>query len=426
MGIIRNIPALSRTAAHADALSIMDAGLAAVDTDDAVRRSVRIVNDTLTIGGRSWDLGSYRHIHVIGFGKASCAAAQVLEEILGTRLTRGMALTSTPGTCSIIELCEATHPLPSSRNIELSERLVKECENVGPDDLVLVIVSGGGSAMLCWPAEECTQQERLYHDANRSGMTIHELNAVRKHLSGLKGGGLAKLLHPATVIGLVFSDVPGEYPEIVASGPTYPDATTVADAQAILDRFGLSPYALLETPKDLSLFQKVTNVLIVSNDVALHAMSRRASELGYRVETAGDDRYDAPHLLASSMQSLAKPGTAVLAGGETMVKLPEPHGVGGRNQHCALTAALTLRDGQVFAAAASDGMDNGPHCGAVTDATTMARAAAAGLDAPAALMFCNEDPVFAKLGDFIETGPTGANVSDLYLLLTPKERPVTG
>jgi hydroxypyruvate reductase len=115
-----------------------------------------------------------------------------------------------------------------------------------------------------------------------------------------------------------------------------------------------------------------------------------------------------------------------MAGGETAVVLPEPHGVGGRNQHCALTAAFTLRDGQVFVAMASDGMDNGPHGGAIVDATTVSRASAAGLDASDSLKRCDEDPLFTALGDFIETGPTGANVSDLYLLLTPKENPVTG
>jgi glycerate-2-kinase len=425
MAIIRNRSELARTPVHRDALAIIEAGLAAVDTSAAVHRSVHMVGSTLTVGDRSWDLTAFRHIHVIGFGKASCAAAQALEEILGTRLTRGMALTNAPGTCSVIELCEATHPLPSVRNSELSEKLVKECEAVAPEDLVLVVVSGGGSAMLCWPAAECVQQERLYHEANRAGITIRELNTVRKHLSGLKGGGLAKLLHPATVIGLIFSDVPGDSPELVASGPTYPDTSSVADAQAIIDRHGLGSYTLHETPKDLSLFEHVVNIVIVSNDVALRAMAQSASELGYAVSTAGDDRYDPPTPLVASLQSLAEPGTAVIAGGESTIVLPEPHGVGGRNQHVALTAAFTLRDGQVFAAMASDGMDNGPHGGAVADETTVSRAAAAGLDAADTLKRCDEDPLFRQLGDFIETGPTGANVSDLYLLVTPKKNPVT-
>jgi len=421
MGIIRNSEALSRTPAHRDALAVIEAGLASLSTDAAVRRAVRVDGTVLRVNDRQWDLTAFRHVHVIGFGKASCAAAEALEEILGSRLTRGMALTNRPGTCSVIELCEATHPVPSARNSELSERLVRECEEVAPDDLVLVIVSGGGSAMLCWPAAECTQQERLYHAANRAGMTIHELNTVRKHISGLKGGGLAKLLHPATVVGLVFSDVPGDSPELVASGPTYPDASSVADAQAIIDRYGLGTFELTDTPKDLQLFEKVTNIVVMSNDVPLHAMAQRASELGYAVVTAGDDRYDPPESLLDSFRTLSEPGTVVLAGGEVSVVLPEPHGVGGRNQHCALVAASVLRDGQVFAAVASDGMDNGPHGGALVDGTTLERAAVAGLDAAGTLTRCDEDPFFSRLGGHIETGPTGANVSDLYLLLTPKQ-----
>jgi hydroxypyruvate reductase len=326
-----------------------------------------------------------------------------------------VALGAENKTCRTIDVCEATHPLPSAKNVELSKRLVKECESVTADDLMLVIVSGGGSAMLCWPASECEQATRLYKAAVRSGLSIHELNTVRKHLSARKGGGLAKLLHPATVVGLIFSDVPGGSPEMVASGPTFPDASAVADAQTIIDRYELGDFQLTETSKDLDLFRNITNIMLVSNHTALDAMSAKASALGYAAVIAGADRYDAPEQVAAFMQQHAAPRTAVIAGGEPILRVPPEPGEGGRNQHTALTAATMLRDGQVFASLASDGTDNGLHAGALVDTGTPDRAD--GMDFAEYINQFDDTAILKKTGDLIETGPTGTNVSDLMLLL---------
>lgn len=407
--------ALERSPAHIDALDILEAGLAAVDTDSVVRESVSMDGETLQVRERAVDLSSFRNIHVIGFGKASCAAASALSEILGNRVTKGVALGTEAKVCRTIDVCEATHPRPSAKNLELSERLVRECEEVGPSDLVIVIVSGGGSAMLCWPQSECDQAGRLYGASLRAGLPIHELNTVRKHLSSLKGGGLAKLLHPATVIGLIFSDVPGGSPELVASGPTYPDPSTIADAQAIIDRYSLGNFTLSETPKELDIFRNVTNIVLVSNQNALDGMASKASSLGYSAVIVGADRYDAPDSLVHFMQSRSSPRTAVIAGGEPTLRVPENAGVGGRNQHTALVAASLLTNEQIFASLASDGIDNGTHAGAIVDAQTPGRADGIGF-AEKIEMF-DDTMVLQKTGDIIDTGPTGANVSDLLLLL---------
>jgi len=420
MARIRNRDALATTVARRDALDIVEAGLTAVDTEAVVRARVRLDGDTLRIGDRSWDLFRFRHVHLIGFGKASCAAAVALEEILGPRLSRGIALGNTPRICRTIDICEATHPLPSPRNAELSERLVRACEQVAPGDLVLVVISGGGSAMLCWPASECEQGIRLYAAANRAGLDVAALNTVRKHLSLLKGGGLAKLLHPATVVGLVFSDIPGGHPDMVASGPTYPDTTTIADARAVIDRYALGEFELLETPKDLRYFANVTNTVLVTNRTALDAMAARAASLGWRPVIVGDDLTESSEQVVARMRAAAAPGTAVIAGGEPSIAIPERHGTGGRNQHTALTAALALGDTQVFASVASDGMDNGPHGGALTDTGTPARAHDTGMDPAAHLQRSDEEPLLRATGDLLDIGPTGANVSDLLLLLTPR------
>lgn len=399
-----------------DALDIIKAGIAAVRTEDVVRRSIRLDGSVLTIAGHSLHLERFRHIHVIGFGKASCEASATLENILGDRISQGIAIGTETRTCNMIDLCEATHPLPSATNVHLTERLVRQCESVTAEDLVLVVVSGGGSAMLCWPESECEQGVRLYDAANRAGIPITALNTVRKHISSLKGGGLAKLLYPATVVGLIFSDVLGGRNELVASGPTYPDTSTVAEARAVIDTYKLGSYDLLETPKDPRYFEAVTNIVLVSNRDALGAMAARASALGYHPTIIGADFYDTPEQLVSLMQRDATPDCACIAGGEVSYAIPEHHGTGGRNQHVALTAALVLRHGQTFAAIASDARDNGPHAGAITDEGTVGR----GTDMSAVehLARCDETPFLERTGDLVEMPPTGVNVSDLYLLLS--------
>jgi glycerate 2-kinase len=416
---IRNYDELASTPARRDVLDIIESGLAAIDTGAVVRKHVQVNGNRLIIGTLQYDLNAYRHIHVLGFGKASCAAASVLDELLGERLFHGIALGSEAKVCRTIDVCEATHPLPSERNLELSSRLVRECETITADDLVLVIVSGGGSAMLCWPASECEQGVGLYEASVRKGLTIEELNTARKHISSLKGGGLAKLLHPATVVGLIFSDVPGNAPDMVASGPTYPDSSTVADAQSVIDRHDLGSYQLQETPKDMTLFKNVSNIVMVSNSTALDAMSTKSRSLGYAVQVIASDMYDEPDALVNRFSAAATAHSVVLGGGESRMVIPESGGMGGRNQHVALTAAMQLRRGQLFASIASDGSDNGDGAGALVDDATVRRASESGLDAAAVLLRFDEHMLLDTVGAIVLTGLTGANVSDLMVLLTP-------
>ncbi|MCC6934243.1 MAG: DUF4147 domain-containing protein [Candidatus Yanofskybacteria bacterium] len=416
---IQNYTALARTPARRDALDIIEAGLAAIDTATIVRSTITYRGSILTVGAHSWDLRTFRRVHAIGFGKASCAAAAELERILGDRLNHGIALGTEHRVCQTIDICEASHPLPSERNVELTERLVRQCEGVSSDDLVIVIVSGGGSAMLAWPMSEYAQGVRLYEAANRAGLTIEELNTVRKHISGLKGGGLAKLLYPATVIGIVFSDIPGDAPALVASGPTYPDHTTVADAQAIIDRHRLGSFDLRETPKEPRYFEHVTNIVLASNTVSLDAMAAHARTLGYTAQVIGNDFTGSAQELIHMMRQRSEPHSVVLVGGEARLVIASGGGIGGRNQHVALTAATMLADGQAFAAIASDGRDNGDTAGALVDDSTLERATSCGFSPDTMLQQFNEQPLLAGTGDLVFTGPTGSNVSDLYILLVP-------
>lgn len=416
---IRNFDSLATTPARRDALDIVEAGLRSIDTAAVVRDRVRLAGSVLSIDTKSYDLATYRNVHVFGFGKASCEASAALEQILGERIHAGISIGTRANTCKTIKVCEASHPLPSPENVLHSGEIVAQCEDLSSEDLVLVVVSGGGSAMLCWPSSECDQGTLLYEASIRKGLTIQELNVVRKHISSLKGGGLAKLLHPATVVGLIFSDVPGNMPDMVASGPTYPDDSTVADAQAIIRKYELGSFELMETPKDASLFGNVTNIVLVSNETALQAMAHSAENLGYDSDIIASDMYDEPSSLVARFTAVARPHSVMLGGGESRFIVAARGGRGGRNQYVALTAATGLQAGQMFASIASDGNDNNDCAGALVDDSTVAHATASGFDTGDTLRNFDEHALLEKTGTLVYTGPTGANVSDLMFLLTP-------
>lgn len=414
---IRNTEALATTPLRRDALAIAEAAFEAIDTETVIRARLAYHGATLTIDGADYDLNAYKRIMVLGFGKTSCKAVQTIEQLLRERITKGVAIDVHAGVCDIVEIVQGSHPRPSAGNVEVSERMVAMAREAAADDLVIVVVSGGGSSLLCWPAEECDQGARLYDDAKRTGMTIEETNIVRRHISSVKGGGLAAILYPATVIGLIFCDVPGDHFEDVASGPTYYDTTTIVDAQVILDQHGLTGYTLTETPKDRSLFDHVHNLPMVSNTLALQGMAVAAAKLGYTVVNAGSALYDEPAALVRRLR--AEPGEklAVIAGGESQLAVTRAGGKGGRCQYIALAALSQLADDELVLPFASDGIDNSVTAGAIADKETRAKLAAKDISVPAALeSFDTYHPLDAS-GDMLLTGQTDANVSDLYIFL---------
>lgn len=438
MSRIKNIEQLGITPLRRDALAIAEAAFEAIDTETVIRARLAYSGSTLTIDGTDYDLNAYKRIMVLGFGKASCKAVQTIEGLLRERITKGVAIDVHAGVCDIVEVAQGSHPRPSAGNVEVSERMVAMAREAGADDLVIVVVSGGGSSLLCWPAEECDQGGKLYDDAKRVGMTIEEMNTVRRHISAVKGGGLAAVLYPATVLSLVFCDVPGDHFEDVASGPTYYDASTIADAQAILDRYQLSGYTLTETPKDASLFDKVTNLHMVSNTLALTGMAAAATRLGYRVVNVGSALYDEPQTLIQKMRAeifkersdyenpsvVAQRATAeageklaVIAGGESRLSVARAGGKGGRCQYIALAALSQISDTELLLPFASDGIDNSDTAGAIADSETKRKLAEKDISVPAALeSFDTYHPLEAS-GDMLMTGQTDANVSDLYIFL---------
>ena len=414
---ITNSEALNTNALRADALSIAEAAYNAIDTDAVTRSRLALTGSGLSVEGKTYDLNKFSKIKILGFGKASCKAVQTLESLLKGRISEGVAIDIRAGTCDIVSVEKGTHPRPSPENVIATGKIVKMTEEKSDDELYIVVVSGGGSSLLCWPVSECEQGGRLYDDFARVGGTIDEINLVRKHISGVKGGGLAALLYPATVIGLVFCDVPGDYFEYVASGPTYYDKSTVLDAQAVLDKYSLSGYALNETPKDKKFFEKVCNVKVISNTVALDAMAAEANRLGYRPVNVGKSLYEHPALLLKRMYGELKENTAVLAGGEPSFPISSTGGKGGRCQYTALEALKNIKEGEILLAFASDGRDNSDSAGAVADIETFAKSKAKNLLIDESLQSLNTYDFLEATGDLLYTGVTDANVSDLFVLL---------
>jgi hydroxypyruvate reductase len=431
-------------------LAVQRAALAAVDPGAAVRRQVRRQGNLLTVAGRAYDLSAIERIWVVGGGKAATAMAAALYAILGQRLAGGLVVTKVGHTgtrdTGPVQIVEAGHPLPDQAGVDGAQRLAALLAQATQRDLVLVVISGGGSALLTLPAEGLSLAD-LQETTDlllRSGATIVELNAVRKHLSQIKGGGLVRLAAGVPLATLILSDVVGDPLDVIASGPTVPDPTTFAAAWRVLERYALVeriPPAVrqrlqagldgtvAETPKEgATLFACVQNAIVGNNRLAAEAAVETAQALGFNalllstfVEGEARQVARVAAALAKELVSadcpVAKPACLVW-GGETTVTV-RGRGLGGRNQELALAAALAMEGlpGVVLVALGTDGTD-GPTdaAGAVATGETVARARVLGLD-PAAHLHNNDAyPFFDALGDLIRTGPTGTNVNDLLFI----------
>jgi glycerate 2-kinase len=424
--IIRNFEALATTPARTALLSIAEAGLQAIRTPEVVRHAVSCVGNTLTVSGVAYDLGEYKHVYILGVGKCAYDAAVELEALLGDRISDGLIIDVHTGEgLTRIRARTGTHPYPSAENIAYTKELLDLAATAGAHDLVLVIISGGGSALLCQPVTHSSVEEaNVVKHLFKGGATIEELNTVRKHLSKARGGGIAAAAHNATVVSLLFSDVPGNDLHTIASGPTILDVSTLADAATVLekyhaDRSGFSSKHLIETPKDAGLFLHVRNELVLTNETALVAMEARAKDLGYHVfirdtELVGEARAAGKMIEEELRASAAR--TVLLYGGETTVTIHGP-GKGGRNEELALGALADVADDELILSFASDGRDNTDFAGGIADVETKALANAQHLNAEDYLYTNDSFSFFHTLQQGVVTGYTGANVADLVIAL---------
>lgn len=425
-----------------DVEALQRAALAAVEPAAAVHRQVRREGDELIAADVTYPLNRYEKVYLLAIGKAAVPMAAAVVALLGDRLDGGVVVTKyghgQAGGYTLppkIEVIEAGHPVPDVNSVRGAQAVVALTRRATERDLVLCLLSGGGSALLTLPAEGFTLEEQraLTEALLRSGATIQELNTVRKHWSQVKGGNLARLVAPATLLTLVLSDVIGDSLEVIASGPTVPDPTTVADARAVLARYGVQPSRPLpfqETPKPGDpVFSRVQHVIVGSNRLAALAAVEEARRLGYHALLLGTYLEGEAREVGKVAAALAKsmlahsdplpPPACLVWGGETTVTV-KGSGVGGRNQELALAAAIALDGwrGAVVATLATDGTD-GPTdaAGAIVTGETVAQARALGLDPLAALAANDSYTFFDRLGALVRTGPTGTNVNDLLFIL---------
>jgi glycerate 2-kinase len=430
-------------------LKSLESALKAVDPKQIIQSKIVLKDSTLHVNGYSFDTKRFKSVYVIGGGKASGLMAEALEQIMGSHITKGIVNVprGSKEKTDIIELHEASHPIPDRSGVEGTRRMVEIAEQAEEDDLIICLISGGGSSLMPLPRGEISiADKREITDALlKCGATINEINTVRKHISDFKGGWVAKKAYPATILNLILSDVVGDPLDFIASGPAVPDSTTFGDAIRVLKKYGLwdaSPASIRkvlsegqknlipETPKaNDEAFKKVFNIVVGNNRFASLAACQclKSEGLNTLLLTAtleGEARH-VGIMLASIACEVAVSGNpvtrpaGVIAGGETTVTVTGK-GLGGRNQEIALAAAQKMSGmgEMVVGSLSTDGVD-GPTdaAGAIADGETSTRAAKMGL-APEEFMAENDSyHFFSKLGDLIFTGPTGTNVNDVSVVV---------
>jgi hydroxypyruvate reductase len=428
------------------ALKMARAAIEAADPEISVLEAVRSDDDGIAIGdwSASWD--DIGRVIVVGAGKAACPMARAIEDVLDERIDAGVVVTKDGSVepTHRIQVRVAAHPVPDQNGVDAASEILELVSELDERDLVIVLLSGGGSALLVAPADGISLDDKQIttNALLASGATIHEINTVRKHFSRVKGGQLARACGPAAVVTLALSDVIGDSLDVIASGPTVPDTSTYGDALAVIDRYGLRetlPKSVVErfrrgaagdlpeTPKPGDdAFRRSVVRIVGSNRTALTAAADAARANGYepRVLTSslrGEAR-EVANVLVAIAEGVANSDRpcGLICGGETTVTLGSNPGTGGRNQELALAAALEIdgRDDIVVLSVGTDGTD-GPTdaAGGIVDGESVRRAREAELDVRDALRRHDAYPLLAEIDDLVVTGPTGTNVMDVVIVL---------
>jgi hydroxypyruvate reductase len=435
-----------------DAQEIFLAGVRAVDGEAAIKRHCRVKEDRFEVDAKAYELAEFENIYVIGAGKAGASMAKALEEMLGERITEGLVNVKYGHVVPLrrVNVVEAGHPVPDEAGRDGAEAIMELVEKAGKKDLVICLISGGGSALLPLPVDGVTLSDK--QDTTKillaCGATIHEINAIRKHISLVKGGGLARAAYPGTLVSLVLSDVVGDDLDVIASGPTVPDSSSFKDCMAILDKYGIAekvPVGVLhhiqngvagkvaDNPKEGDpIFSATHHAIVGSNMECVLAAENKARGLGYGTLILSSMVEGETKEVAQVHVGIAKeilktghplsPPACVLSGGETTVTI-KGKGLGGRNQEFVLAAAIGLAGWKevVVLSGGTDGTD-GPTdaAGAVVDERTVQRAQNLGLVPADSLSNNDAYPFFETLGDLVKTGPTNTNVMDLRIMLVMK------
>ncbi|HUC01908.1 MAG TPA: DUF4147 domain-containing protein [Candidatus Paceibacterota bacterium] len=423
---IKNFDELAVTDARRTLLAIAEAGYETIDTEGVLSNKLSLEGDTLLVGGEAIDLRAVGKVIFIAIGKCAAEAGAFAERVLGARIADGVVVDVKvcPELPHLRTFC-GTHPLPSDDNKQAAQAIVAVLAGLTKADLVIFVVSGGGSTLLFLPEDPASNEEiPIMETLIGAGATIQEINVIRKHLSHARGGNLAKAAYPARVVSLIFSDVVGDDLSSIASGPTVKDTTTMDDAARVLEKYrvletcNIEQCGLMETPKEDIYFERVSNVLVVSSRHALDAMAVSAAGLGFKAEIRTSELTgeadDVGKMIADAVHA-ARPRSVLLWAGETTVKVHSTAARGGRNLQLCASALRFIEDNEEILSFASDGRDHGPFAGAICDIMTKNAALAAGIDPETFRVADNTYALFEKIGNYVMTGDTGSNVSDLMI-----------
>jgi glycerate 2-kinase len=436
-----------------DLKEIYTAGIEAVDPKKALLKHLSVADSSLSLirNGKvtEFNLKNYEHIYIVGAGKATSPMAEAVEDLLLDDITEGVISVKYGYTLPLkyIETMEGAHPVPDENGRKSAKRILSLLEKAQEKDLVISLISGGGSSLLPLPPKGISLEEKQITTDQllRCGASIHEINCVRKHLSQIKGGQLASAAFPATVINLMISDVVGDDMNVISSGPLVPDPSTFQEARDILEKYSLATSIpssvshhltqgasgnIAETPaSDDIVFKMVYNSIIASNILSCKAAGKKAEELGYNSivlssmiqgDTADAARWhsEIAKEVCASGNPVRKPA-CIISGGETTVNVTG-NGKGGRNMEFAMEEAWLIQENPsiLIASVGTDGSD-GPTdaAGALADGTTLSRAEALSLDSLAYKNNNDSYTFFKQLNDLIVTGPTNTNVMDLRIIL---------
>jgi len=451
--LMENAFSLKDREARRIALDAIEKALKAVNPKEMVYSKVKLKREALKVKNNIFNLSQYKRIFIVGGGKASGSMAEALEEILKDRIEDGVIIvpkgTASKHKLKRIRFHESKHPIPDKSSMTGAKKILELAEKAGEKDLVICLISGGGSSLMALPREGISleDKQKMTNMLLKCGATINEINAVRKHISSFKGGYLAKAVYPADLLGLLLSDVLGDPLDVIASGPTVPDSSTFNDAVSVLKRYGLWEKAptsirevlskglkgrISETPKENNpAFRKVKNIVVGNNRLACSAALKEIQKNGLNTLfltsfMEGEARHIGTFFgaLGKELATIDKPKpifppAGIIAGGETTVTVTG-NGIGGRNQELSLSAALKITgvEGIAIASASTDGID-GPTdaAGAIADGKTILRSRKLRLDPAEALRNNDSYSFFSGLNDLIITGPTGTNVNDITILV---------
>lgn len=424
--IIQNYERLAVTPQRKVVLDLIEHGLTEIQPDEVIAKNIRLNENTLEIENKTFDLSFFERIFIIGFGKGSARNSQIIANTIGDRLTQGYVIDTVPDQFqdnSKVYYVQGTHPLPSQANIDFTKRVIEDFSGKESEkDLILVVVCGGGSALFEFPFKHSLEEQTAIFKAMlEAGTTIRDMNIVRKHLSQVKGGGLAKILYPGTVASLIFSDVPGNDLATIASGPTEKDPSTIEDVFGILKKYNLDEKLnltqddFIETPTDDKYFENAHNIFILSNLTILHAIEQKARSQGIQVTIFSDKFQGEARDSGISLIHATPPQHLLLAGGETTVTV-RGEGKGGRNQEVVLGALEVLDEKTIIASFGTDGQDNSEHAGAIGDIVTVQKAEAKFLEPREYLDNSNSFAFFEKTEDALITGKLPSNVADIIMV----------